>query len=50
MKDNLISYLLEALPLVDYHTASEEMKIAKGKYELPATLKGGWDKLKQKRW
>lgn len=50
MKPTYTSYLLEALSFLDYSECSDDLKIAKGQYELPTTLKGAWAKLKEKRW
>lgn len=50
MKPTYMSYLLESLSMLEYEECTEDLKIAKGKYELPTTLKGAWDKLKEKRW
>jgi len=44
----MIKNILELLPLIEGKT--ENIRIAKGKYKLPETLKEGYKQLKQEIW
>lgn len=52
----MIKNILDMLSLLDYYGVSENIEIAKGKYELTTTYKGIWRKevrkyeMKKKKW
>ena len=42
--------ILELLKLDDYHGVSENVDIAKGKYQIPHTWKDMWKNIKRRLW
>jgi hypothetical protein len=43
----MIRQILEMLGALDHYGQSETVEIAKGKYELPKTIKKGWNQIKR---
>ncbi len=47
----MINHILVMLNSLDHYGQSEAIEIAKGKYELPSTIKKGWNQIKRNyRW
>jgi hypothetical protein len=43
----MIKNIIEMLKLADHIGHGEAIEIAKGKYELPTTIKKGWNQIKR---
>lgn len=43
----MIKTVLHLLSSFDHYNQSEIIEIAKGKYELPSTIKKGWNQIKR---
>lgn len=43
----MIRTILELLNALDHYNRSETIEIAKGKFELPTTIKKGWNQIKR---
>jgi hypothetical protein len=43
----MIKHIIEMLGLLNHYNQSETIEIAKGKYELPTTIKKGWNQIKR---
>lgn len=43
----MIKHIIEMLGLLNHYNQSETIEIAKGKYELPTTMKKGWNQIKR---
>jgi hypothetical protein len=43
----MIRLIIEMLNVLPHYNQSEAIEIAKGKYELPTTIKKGWNQIKR---
>lgn len=43
----MIKQIIEMLNSFDHYGRSETIEIAKGKYELPTTIRKGWNQIKR---
>jgi hypothetical protein len=46
----MITNTIQLLNLYEYHGISENVDIAKGKYQIPHTWKGVWQMIKRRTW
>ena len=46
----MIKVLLDLLSISQYYGVSENIDIAKGKYQLPRTFKQVWENVKRRIW
>lgn len=43
----MIKQIIDMLNALEHYGVSETVEIAKGKYELPTTIKKGWNQIKR---
>lgn len=46
----MIKNIVDLLNISDYYGVSENIDIAKGKYEIPLTWKDAWKNIKRRLW